>query len=219
VYFNSAWAAPFEKSATGEEPFRTGNEKQRNVQMMHMTGNFFYGENSDAQWIRIPYKIPGFYLTIILPRENESFTQLKDFEANITPKTFFSLIEDSREYRVALSIPKFKDKSRFNLVEILEKLGMKLAFDWMKADFSGMIEEPKKNGYALCISDILHQAFIELDEDNAEAATITTIDTLLEELPLNLDPITEFRADHPFIYCLTDDSGVILLLGRMTDPK
>jgi serine protease inhibitor len=33
------------------------------------------------------------------------------------------------------------------------------------------------------------------------------------------EPLVEFRADHPFIYCLTDDaSGAVLFMGRMTAP-
>jgi serpin B len=33
------------------------------------------------------------------------------------------------------------------------------------------------------------------------------------------DPPVEFHADHPFIYCLTDErTGAILFMGRLTAP-
>jgi serpin B len=219
VYFNSAWLEAFDKSMTVEEPFHIEKDKQCNVQMMHRTGNLYYGENSEAQWVRIPYSMPGLSMTIFLPRENESFTQLADLEKKLTSKVIESWISDMQFREVKLSIPKFKDKSRFNLTELLQKLGMKLAFDWVKADFSGMVIEPRKNGFTLCISDAIHQAFIELDEERTEAAAATAVVMATKSLITAPAPGIIFRADHPFIYCLTDNTGTILFMGRMTDPK
>jgi serpin B len=116
-------------------------------------------------------------------------------------------------------MPKFKDKSRFHLVEVLQNLGMNLAFDWVKADFSGMVKEPQKNGYSLCISDAMHQAFIELDEERTEATAATAVVMATRASIIEPDPGILFRADHPFVYCITDDVGTILFMGRMMDPK
>lgn len=219
IYFDSVWLNPFDKSVTTEEPFRTGKDKQRNVSMMHRTGDFFYGENAAAQWIIIPYRISGFYMTIFLPRENESFTQMKEFEGKLSNKALNSWMEDMRECKVAISMPKFKDRSRVNLTDILQMLGMNLAFDWTKADFSGMVAEPLRNGYTLCISDIIHQAFIELDEERTVAEAATAVVTTTSASIYNPDPEIEFRADRPFLYSITDGSGAILFMGRMADPR
>ena len=122
--------------------------------------------------------------------------------------------------RVALRMPRFKDERRYSLKDLLNKLGMNLAFT-NDADFSGMVEEPRKNGNAIGIDFVIHQAFIELDEEKTEAAAATAVGMIpMSAPPREPEQIIEFKADHPFIYCIADDqTGVILFMGRMADPK
>jgi serpin B len=218
VYFNFTWQEPFDKSLTAEEPFRINKNEERSVHMMRRIGYIYYGENLDAQWIKIPYSIPGFYMAIFLPRENESFTQLEELEKKLTQNELELWLSDVQYNNVEFSIPKFKDRSRFNLVELLQKLGMNMVFDWRKADFSGMVEEPRVNDFALCISDAIHQSFITLDEDKTEG--INGADVAMETGPINKDSnaAIQFHAVHPFIYCVTDSTGAILFMGRMVNP-
>ena len=116
-------------------------------------------------------------------------------------------------------MPKFKDERRYSLRETLNKLGMNLAFT-NDADFSGMVEKPVVDGNALCIDYVVHQAFIELDEEKTEAAAATAVGMMRMTAVIDPEPVIEFNADHPFIYCLTDDqTGAILFMGRMADPK
>ncbi|MCL2011045.1 MAG: serpin family protein, partial [Synergistaceae bacterium] len=219
IYFNSAWLEPFKKTLTRDEPFRTGRGEQHDVPMMRREARFLYGENSDAQWIKIPYEIPGFYLMIILPRENETFTQLEELENMLSHDALASWTAGMNFAQVALRMPKFKDERRYSLADILKKLGMNLAFT-DDADFSGMVE-PREDGYPVRIDFVIHQAFIELDEERTEAAASTAVGmTATSAAPGNPERIIEFNADHPFIYCLTDDqTGVILFMGRMADPR
>jgi len=210
VYFNSIWQFPFIKSLTKEEPFRTGKDQQRDVSMMRQKEHFLYGENSDAQWIKIPYKIPGFSLVIFLPRENFTFTQLEEFESKLSSESLTSWLSDMQTCEVALSMPKFKDEHRYSLAEVLQKLGMKFAFT-NGADFSGMSDVPQK------IDQVIHQSFIEMDEERTEAAAATAVTIVRTSISLN--PVIEFRVDHPFIYCLMDNFDTILFMGRMTDPN
>ena len=218
IYFNFAWQEPFDKSLTAEEPFRIRKDTERSVHMMRRAGYFHYGENMDAQWIKIPYSVPGFSMTIFLPRENESFTQLEELEKQLTPNAIDSWTSDMQYTMVDFIVPKFKDRSRFHLVELLQKLGINIAFDWRRADFSGMVEEPRVNNFSLCISDAIHQSFIALDEDKTEGTAGAAVST--EIGPGNVDSNTDiqFRAGHPFIYCITDDSGAILFMGRFVNP-
>ena len=217
VYFNSAWLDPFDKKDTEEEPFRAGKNKQHNVPMMRKKKNFLYGENPDAQWIDIPYKIPGYSLVIFLPRENESFTQLEEFERKLTAEALSSWMRDMRRREVELIMPKFKDERRYPLAGLLQKLGMDLAFT-DDADFSGMVEDARRDGQVVQIGSVIHQAFIELDEERTEAAAATAV-IMMRATGMPPKEHTVFRADHPFIYCLTDGLGTILFMGRMAEPK
>ena len=221
IYFNSAWQEPFDKALTREEPFRTGKGEQHDVSMMRRTDHFLYGENPYAQWVKIPYSIPGFSMMVLLPRENGAFTPLEDLEKlekKLTHEALASLMSDMNFSRVALRMPKFKDERRYSLAEILNKLGMNLAFT-EDADFSGMVVEPRKNGYAIHVDFVVHKAFIEIDEEKTEAAASTAVGMVRATGAMTPEPVIEFNADHPFIYCLTDDqTGAILFMGRMEQP-
>ena len=218
IYFNSAWLEPFDKALTREEPFRTGKGEQHDVPMMRRTGYFLYGENSDVQWLKIPYNIPDLSMLIILPRENESFTQLEEFEQKLTHETMASMIADMNFSRVELRMPRFRDERRYSLCETLRELGMNLAFT-NDADFSGMVKEPRQNGHALHIDFVVHKAFIELDEERTEAAAATAVGMMRTTAVIAPEPVIEFTADRPFIYILMDGkTGAILFMGRMVQP-
>jgi serpin B len=223
IYFNSAWREPFNVKFTKEEPFYWGEDKQKNVLMMHRTGNFLYGAKPGLpakpglQWIKIPYRIPGLALLLLLPQVNSSFTQLEELENSLDPQELAEWATSAQTHRVSLWLPKFKDEGRYALKDVLQKLGMKLAFT-EDADFSGMVEDPKNNGGDLFIDSVIHQSFIELDEKGTEAAAASAVVVAMKSTAIlqEAEPI-EFRVDRPFIYCLMDE-GTILFMGRVVQP-
>ena len=211
IYFNSAWRYPFKKSCTKEEPFRTGKGRQINVPMMKQEQELLYGEESDLQLVKIPYTIPNFSLLVLLPKENETFTQLELLEKRLSPKAIAAWIAQMKRHKVDLWLPKFRDERRYSLKELLQKLGMKLAFT-QEADFSRMTEPVPADG-SLHIDFVVHQSFIELDEERTKIAVAMVWGSAVASAPFR------FRANRPFIYCLMDDAtGTILFLGRMMEP-
>lgn len=214
IYFNSAWLTPFSAAATKEEPFHTGAKTRKNVPMMHRTDFFPYREYLDLQIVKIPYRLPGFSLMILLPRVNGDFTQLGALEKQLTPTQFAAWTEGMERQNVALSLPKFRDEERYPLKDALEKLGMTLPFT-PDANFSKMVEDND-----VMIDAVIHQAVIDLDEKGTEAAAATAAIMGLKatRVPDPKEPV-EFRADHPFVYCIVDDiTGTILFMGRMMEP-
>jgi serpin B len=114
--------------------------------------------------------------------------------------------------QVELKMPKFDFESAFGLSDILLDLGMKTAFDLQSADFSG-IDSTKE----LFISDIIHKAFISVDEQGTEAAAATSIVFRSTSLPVTEVQLT---IDHPFIFLIQDKpTGTILFLGQVLDPN
>lgn len=216
IYFKSAWSKAFGEENTKDLPFHTGKRQQKNVATMNRTDSFLYGESDGVQFIKIPYRLPGFSMMILLPRMTEDFTQLEVLEKRLANPAVLKAWEKEMQYReVRLWLPKFKDEQRFLLKDVLQKLGMNLAFDEKKADFSKMVESDD-----VFIDSVIHQAFIEADEKGTEAAAATAVIMAMRAVgvPSGEKPI-EFRADHPFVYFIMDDeSGTILFMGRMMKP-
>lgn len=106
-------------------------------------------------------------------------------------------------------MPVFKMSGKFMLGGTLASMGMTDAFG-SNADFSGM-----DGSKSLFISDVIHQAFIDVNEEGTEAAAATAV-VMAKSIP---PPPPTFRADHPFIFLIRDNhSGSILFLGRLVNP-
>jgi len=93
-------------------------------------------------------------------------------------------------------------------------MGMPLAFS-READFTGISLRTR-----LKVSEVIHKAVIEVNEEGtkAAAATAVVINKVKSEPPRPLPPVA-FRADHPFLFLIRDDTtGMILFMGRVVRP-
>jgi serpin B len=105
-------------------------------------------------------------------------------------------------------MPRFEFDSEFSLKNTLEDMGMPAAFS--AADFSGMT-----GTRYLYIRDVLHKAFVSVDEAGTEAAAATAV-AMEEEAP---EPVVEVTLDRPFIFLIRDiETGAILFVGRVLNP-
>jgi serpin B len=92
-------------------------------------------------------------------------------------------------------------------------MGMPLAFSPI-ADFSGMTGKRD-----LCISEVIHQAFINVDEKGTEAAAATAVVMKMTAIRNPTEPKI-FNADHPFIFLIKDNTtGSILFMGKIMKPE
>lgn len=64
----------------------------------------------------------------------------------------------------------------------------------------------------LKVSDVVHKAFIEVNEEGAEAAGSTGFYGAVQ---LSLPVIKNFKCDHPFLFVLKNKSQ-IFFMGRFT---
>jgi serpin B len=217
VYFSSGWARPFEPKLTSPEPFHAGQNETRDVPMMRITDSFSYGETPDLQFVRLPYRLPGFSLLVLLPRASGGLSRMEALEKALSPRQIAEWISGMTFRSVSLSLPKFRSEERYSLSDILAELGMRRAFS-LDADFSEMVREPVNEDGVLHIDSLIHQAFIELDEKGTEAAAATAV-TMARVTSFRPETPVEFCADRPFAYCLMDDrTGVILFMGRLSSP-
>ncbi len=97
--------------------------------------------------------------------------------------------------------------------DVLPKMGMPIAFT-PAADLSGLADSKEP----LWIADVIHKAYIDVNEGGTEAAAATAVVVTTESKHVE-PPTPEFRADHPFVFLIRDTrSDSILFLGRLADP-
>jgi serpin B len=210
IWFKGTWETQFEKSATKEELFHQTADKSSKAQMMHHTEAFGYFADDQVRLLSMPYKGREMSMVFLLPAKKYELAAL---EQSITADKLKGWIGSLRQTRVAVTMPKFKMSSEFELTSTLGAMGMSDAFS-SHANFSGMTE---KEG--LTISKVIHKAFIEVNEEGAEAAAATGVMMKRLAAVAGNQPIPQFRADEPFMFLIRDNqTGCILFLGRVTNP-
>ena len=207
IYFKGIWAMKFDKAQTQEEQFlHAGPTKEATyAQMMNQTTNFEYGETADCQALRLPYGNGSFQMTVLLPKRR----------TNALPKVptaeeWQQLDQQLTSQLVDVSLPRFETTTDIDLKSIMKKLGMPDAFDDEKADFSRFCNVP------VYIGLMKQMAKVKLDEEGTEAAAITVIGEYTTAVGPGPEYIT-FRADHPFLYVISEQqTGAILFIGQYT---
>ena len=213
IYFKGDWVWQFDKNETREGDFRTAAGTTVRVPMMAMTGeeaHFRYAETADLQLLGMPYaggNGTNLSMVVLLPKGDD----LAAAERALDPAILPALWDSTTAREVHVYFPKFRLETRYSLPETLGAMGMPTAFS-RNADLSGM-----DGTRDLVISDVIHQAFVEVDEEGTEAAAATAVVIRLVSAPA--DPVPVFRADHPFIFMIRDDeTGIILFIGRIANP-
>ena len=217
IYFKGDWVKQFDMNKTSDEDFRTGSGKTKKVPMMQRTDEdaiYRYAETSDLQLLAMPYEHESgrqLSMVVLLPKGDN----LAPVEASLESDTFRDLLQSTKSRQVEVYFPKFKLETKYDkLGGILAAMGMPTAFS-ESADFSGMI-----GSKGLFISDVVHQAYVDVNEEGTEAAAATAVVMKLAAAPVDPEPIPVFRANHPFVFIIQDDeSGAILFMGRIADPS
>jgi serpin B len=208
IYFKGDWANQFDKKQTRDEPFNLNRHKQVKVPMMHIKDKFKYWADDRLQVLQLPYEGEELSMVILLPVKADG---LAEMEKTLTSENLEKWLKGLRKQEVMVSLPKFKMTTDFELSEYLKKMGMPDAFSG-DADFSGMTGDR-----SLFISNVIHKAFVTVDEEGTEAAAATAVTMRTTSVPA---PPKLFRADHPFIFIIKDNrSESILFLGRVMNPE
>ena len=211
IYFKAKWLIQFDADKTSDEYFRVNPDKSIKVPMMQPTSQkstFNYTQNKDLQILEMPYAGEELSMLILLPLDDN----IEALENSFTIEKLTEWKKSLRRRKVNVYIPKFKFETKYFMKNTLRNLGMPTAFTG-SADFSGMTG--KKD---LIIDQVIHQAFIEVNEEGTEAAAATGIGVGMKTSMPPPTPI--FKADHPFIFIIQQkETGNILFMGRVSNPK
>lgn len=205
VYFDAAWQAKFSKDCTYEKEFMKSDSDSVRVKFMREpNGSFAYSEGEDFQAVEMPYSGGEIAMTVILPSGD-----MDQFVSSLDETKLSSIISALEVAQVELEVPKFSfTYGTKSLKEELKVLGLEKFFT---SELPGI-------GDKLKIADVLHQAFVAVDEDGTTAAAATAVIGVTTSLPpMN---IKHFCADKPFLFLIRDiPTGTVLFMGKVVDPS
>lgn len=226
IYWKGRWAEPFEKSGTQIEPFTRLDGTEQSTPLMNQRSGFAVVKRDGVQAIELHYVGWEVSMVVFLPQSPKG---LPRFEARLTDKElshWFSVLDAAEPRDTVLTLPKMHLEYGVDLARTLSTMGAPTPFS-NDADFSGMAQLPyRKQEWEvknLKISNIIHKAWLDVDEEGAEAAAATAVlmgDVIVSGRmgPPPPPPII-FRADKPFLFVLRDRrTGLILFMGRYVAP-
>jgi serpin B len=206
IYFNAAWMNPFDEAATTDGIFHLLDGGEVSVPMMGQSEHMRYADGEGYQIVERAYVGGQMAMDIILPDAGE----FAAIEAAMDAAWLESVLASLEGQQVALSMPRFEFESEVGLTQVLQAMGMPTAFS-DSADFSGM-----DGTRDLFISDVLHKAFVSVDEAGTEAAAATAVIMSLTAMP---DQPVSVSIDRPFIFLIRDlQTGAVLFVGRVMNP-
>ncbi len=209
IHFKANWKDSFSERGTKDGDFTLHAGERVKAKLMHKIHRYRYADLGSAHAVELPYKGDAMSMVVMLPKngtianlDRAYFTgQLEGWEAKLAYR------------RVDLKLPKFEFTWSGDLTKTLSDMGMPLAFDGDKADFSGMTDAEK-----LWIGAVLHKAFVAVDEEGTEAAAATVVMMLGRAAPPSAKPVV-VHCDRPFLFLIRHRAtGTILFMGRVMDP-
>ncbi len=205
IYFKGIWKHRFKEKNTIIMPFFVSPEREVKVMMMRIKEKFPYYSDGNIKVLELPYSGDEISMVVFLPEKG----QIKEFENEFTSKKFEYFLNNLKVMRVKVTMPKFKIDKKYYLERTLTKMGIEDAFS-KRADFSKI--DGKRELY---ISKVIHQSYVDVNEEGTEAAGSTVITVRLTSV-LN-EP--EFKADHPFLFTIIHKkTKTILFMGKVKNP-
>ena len=224
IYFKADWASKFDQKNTKEETFTTEKGKTK-LPLMHQNVLISYLKNDMYAAVKMPYGNGYWDMTIILPEEGKTTDDIINLLAENGLYYGGDCDDGFFPYEVDLKLPRFETSSDTNdldtkepdkkggLIGIMQKMGIKLAFDDYFAQIPNMCEVP------VYIDMMRQKAKIKVNEEGSEAAAVTVAG--LNKMSYVSQPIeypkATFHANRPFVYVIREaSSGVILFVGKFT---
>ena len=207
IAFDAQWQNEISDKSCFEDDFN-GTDGKKTVTFMRTHGNRYLEGNNEIGFIK-NYAGGDYAFLALLPDEG---IDINDYVASLSGKEFLKICDEDfgDKYEVNTVIPHFSFDCSLSMAGVLEKMGIKDAFNPFTADLSGMGEST--NG-ALYISDVLHKTHIELDNKGTKAAAVTGVVVKATGMSASVT-VKNVVLDRPFVYAIIDtQTGLPIFLG------
>ena len=209
--FEGQWVKPYDENQVSPGTFTREDGTKTTADFMYAREKV-YLEGAGATGFVKYYQGLHYAFAALLPKEG---TTIEDFVASLDGETLTAILGSAEQKLVDTALPKFETGSEFELSEALPAMGMPMAFDQRKADFTGLGTSTAGNIY---INRVLHKTFISVAEQGTKAGAATAVEMAVKStaIPLETERVI---LDRPFVYMLIDcDTNVPFFIGALMDP-
>ncbi|KAH7951342.1 serpin B3 [Rhipicephalus sanguineus] len=212
IYFRGLWESPFPADKTSRRDFNVNATTKVQVDMMCLKQDFAIAHSDElaVRALEMPYKGGRASMVLLLP---DAIDGLSYLEHHLSHHKLSAILADLKETpNVQLSMPKLLLQQSFSLKNTLMALGIHDLFS-EKCDLSGMFKTGSPS-----VSDIIHKAYLQVDEEGTEAAAATAVVGVGCSVPAAAQT-TEFVVDHPFmLFVLRGKSDMLLFMSSVRNP-
>ncbi|XP_044053132.1 serpin A3-5-like [Siniperca chuatsi] len=205
IYYKGKWATPFDPELTKEDMFMVDENTKVPVQMMNIEKNLntYYDQGINTSVLHLPFN-SSYSMLLLLP------DNMATLENVISPSHVTKWLKWMKSRTHKVYIPKFSIKASFSLNNVLTEMGITDIFG-DRADLRGISE-----GQKLTVSEVVHQATLDIDEAGATAAAATGIGITL----MSLRHIPVLKFNRPFMVIITERSTEnVLFMGKIINPN
>ncbi|MCD6375230.1 MAG: serpin family protein [Caldisericaceae bacterium] len=208
LYFNGLWTYQFPQKKVRQEDFSLLNGQLVQCQMMRVQCKIPILIEEDLQAVQLPYGQGNFAMTVIMP----SRTEFESYQQSFNLAEWQRIQENFKQRECVVGLPKFRFDFKSNLNQVLSALGMGIAFNENRADFSRISETER-----LFINRVIHQTFVEVSEKGTEAAAVTVVEIGATSVGPTVPTII---FNQPFIFVISETStNTILFMGSILQPE
>lgn len=208
--FEAEWADVYEKEQVHFGIFTLEDGTTQDVEYMYSEESNYLEDEKATGFLKY-YKECKYAFVAMLPKEGVS---VSDYVASLDGEHVNALITNRTNPTVNAAIPKFESEYNTEMSEVLSDMGMDIAFNEDKADFSGLGTSTAGNIY---INRVLHKTFISVAEQGTKAGAATVVE-MMDECAFEVTDTKTVYLDRPFVYMLIDcETNIPFFIGTMMD--
>lgn len=211
IYFKGKWRYAFDKNDTAPTAFTLSDGSVIQVPTMRQQPSLAYYTNGLYEAAELPYGKGNYSMVVLLPKEGISVNHV--VEAMDRQEWLRMTSGLNTPYFLDVRLPRFKFAFEQKLKPVLSQMGMGLAFTPFHADFSGINTDQE-----LFIEEIIHKAFVEVNEEGTEAAAVTAGE--MRRTSVGGPPVpTPFHVNRPFLFLIKEKyTNAVIFAGRIMAP-
>ena len=203
IYFKGSWLVRFDRSATHDAQFHAADGRTQPMKLMHQKARLRYLATPQFEAVDLLYGNSAFAMTVLLPAEGGDVNALV---ASLGEAGWAEWAEQFQEREMDLYLPKLRLEYERTMNDDLTALGMGVAFQEGRADFTRM----SPLGRQLFIQFVKQKTYVDIYEEGTEAAAVTAVGVAPTSAPPSM------RVDRPFVFAIRERfSGTILFIGKI----